>query len=182
MDKELVDQTLELLKKRFEANMFRHSTLEWALVYEQLLLNLEKLSTLFQMEQTGGEPDAVVLDRSSKELIYIDCCIESPQGHRALCYDQQALQRRKQNQPVGSVEERVSQIGAELMDEDTYRAVQSIFSVDLKTSSWIKTPVNIRQAGGALFCDHRYGTTFTYHNSAESYHSSRGFRMVLKLK
>ena len=182
MDKDVIVETLDVLKNRFEKNMYRHTTLQWDAILTLLMSQPDKLQTLFQMEQTGGEPDAVVIDPESKELIYADCCIESPQGRRSLCYDQEALQRRKQNKPVGSVEEIVSLIGAELMDEDIYRAVQSIFPFDLKSSSWIKTPLSIRQAGGALFCDHRYGRTFTYYNSAESYYSSRGFRMVLELK
>ncbi|RZG75667.1 DUF4256 domain-containing protein [Acinetobacter wuhouensis] len=179
MDKALVDQTLELLKRRFEANMFRHSTLEWASVYEQLLLNPEKLNALFQMEQTGGEPDVVVMDSKSNVITFYDCSVESPKPRRSFCYDEEALKSRKDHLPQNSVISCVKQIGSQLLTEQEYRDLQSIFHFDFKASSWVQTPESIRSLGGAIFCDYRYGQVFTYHNGAQSYYSSRGFRTKL---
>ena len=174
-------QLLIILKQRFEENMYRHTHIEWDEVSKKLLKNPIKLLSLYQMEESGGEPDVVVLDSKSFEIIFYDCSIESPQGRRSLCYDREALLSRKDHLPVNSVLDLVNTMGLELLNEEQYWKLQAIFSFDLKTSSWIYTPNELRQSGGALFCDHRYGRVFTYHNGAQSYYSSRGFRALLRV-
>lgn len=174
-------QLLVILKQRFEENMYRHTHIEWDEVSKKLLKNPIKLLSLYQMEESGGEPDVVVLDSKSFEIIFYDCSIESPQGRRSLCYDREALLSRKDHLPVNSVLDLVNTMGLELLNEEQYWKLQAIFSFDLKTSSWIYTPNELRQRGGALFCDHRYGRVFTYHNGAHSYYSSRGFRALLRI-
>lgn len=166
---------LETLKSRFEKNPSRHPGVKWADVQARLEA---KLSSLDQMEQTGGEPDVVVL---GKDLLVVDCSTESPAGRRSLCFDAAALASRKENKPKGSAMAMAADMGIELLTEEQYRALQKLAELDLKTSSWVQTPAPIRKLGGALFCDRRYDTVFTYHNGAESYYAARGFRGALKL-
>ena len=161
--------------------MYRHAHIEWAAVYKKLSKNPIKLLSLYQMEEGGGEPDVVVLDSKSFEVIFYDFSIESPKGCRSLCYDRDALLSRKDHLPLNSVLDMVNTMGLELLNEEQYQKLQTIFSFDLKTSSWIYTPNEIRQKGGALFCDYRYDRVFIYHNGAQSYYSSRGFRALLRI-
>ncbi len=172
---------LDVLKKRFEQNMNRHQSLEWAKVQAKLEANLEKLWSLDEMELTGGEPDVVGCDEKTGEYLFYDCSPESPKDRRSLCYDRAAHEARKEHKPANSAMDVAEEIGIELLNEDEYRYLQQLGKFDLKTSSWIKTPENIRKLGGALFCDRRYDTVFTYHNGAESYYAARGFRGVLKV-
>jgi hypothetical protein len=167
---------LETLKARFEANMHRHPRVKWAEVEKKLTAG--KLKALSQMEETGGEPDVVTFGR---ELLIVDCSPESPAGRRSLCFDAQALAARKENKPKGSAMAAAKDMGIELLTEAQYRALQKVGEFDLKTSSWVQTPPQIRKLGGALFCDRRYDTVFTYHNGAESYYAARGFRGALKV-
>lgn len=175
------DKLLSVLKLRFEKNMSRHKGLDWAKVQTRLEANPEKIWSLNQMENTGGEPDVVEHNNKTGEYIFYDCAAESPQGRRSLCYDQEALQSRKENKPKNSAVEMATSMGIELLDEDQYRKLQQFGKFDLKTSSWVKTPADIRELGGALFCDRRYNTVFLYHNGAESYYAARGFRGLLKV-
>lgn len=170
---------LEILQQRFEANMQRHLELLWDNVKKQLIAQPSKLKILIEMERTGGEPDIVMLNKYATNLVFYDCCLESPKLRRSLCYDRDALDSRKDHPPKNNVIDMVQDIGAELLAEEEYRAIQKVFNFDLKTSSWIKTPADIRQKGGALFCDRRYDHVFSYHNGAQSYYSSRGFRCKL---
>lgn len=172
---------LKTLKVRFENNLNRHNGLEWAKVQDKLETNPEKLWSLNEMEKTGGEPDVVGYDRSANEFIFYDCSAESPVGRRSLCYDQEALESRKKFKPKGSAVDMANSMGIEILTELQYRELQELGDFDCKTSSWIKTPGNIRELGGALFCDRRYDTVFLYHNGAESYYAARGFRGVLRL-
>jgi hypothetical protein len=172
---------LEILKERFSKNMHRHKGVEWAKVQVALEANPEKLKILAAMEETGGEPDVVSFDNSPGELIFCDCSEESPKGRRSLCYDREALESRKENKPKDSAVGLAEKIGIEILDEEQYRALQSLGKFDMKTSSWIKTPAEIRKLGGALFSDLRYGQVFVYHNGAESYYASRAFRGLLKI-
>lgn len=176
-----MQQLLTILKQRYETNMYRHAHIEWAAVYKKLSKNPIKLLSLYQMEEGGGEPDVVVLDSKSFEVIFYDYSIESPKGRRSLCYDRDALLSRKDHLPLNSVLDMVNIMGLELLNEEQYQKLQTIFSFDLKTSSWIYTPNEIRQKGSALFCDYRYGRVFIYHNDAQSYYSSRGFRALLRI-
>jgi hypothetical protein len=164
------------LKARFEKNMNRHKGLEWAKVTARLETNADKLGSLSEMERTGGEPDVVGHDKNTCEYIFYDCSPESPKGRRSLCYDREALESRKENKPAGSVMDMAAAMGIELLTEEHYRELQKLGNFDTKTSSWVKTPSNIRKLGGALFCDRRYDTVFVYHNGAESYYAARGFR------
>lgn len=166
------------LKARFEANMDRHPGVKWETVEKRL--NDDKLRTLQEMEKNGGEPDVVTLGKS-KELAFVDCSAQSPAERRSLCYDRAALDARKENKPKGSAIETAAKWGAELLNEDEYRALQTLGEFDTKTSSWIKTPEKIRKLGGAVFCDRRYDTVFLYHNGADAYYAARGFRCIVRL-
>ena len=159
--------------------MHRHPAIKWEKVAQKLKKNSEKIISLFQMEQTGGEPDVVVLDPHSKEIYFCDCSAESPAGRRSLCYDKAALDARKENKPTGSACEMAAQMGVEILSEDQYRKLQALGSFDLKTSSWLKTPDSIRKLGGSIFGDYRYDNVFIYHNGASSYYAARGFRGIL---
>jgi hypothetical protein len=169
-------QLLETLKSRFEKNMGRHKGVDWALVEAKLEANPKKLQALFEMEDTGGEPDVIGYDKKTAKITFCDCSPESPKGRRSLCYDREALDSRKENKPRGNAIDMASSMGIELLTEEQFRELQQLGEFDLKTSSWIRTPANIRKLGGALFCDRRYGQVFVYHNGAESYYAARGFR------
>jgi hypothetical protein len=173
------DQLLNILKTRFEKNMNRHMDLNWLDVLTRLAVQPNKLWSLSEMELTGGEPDVIGLDPFTGEYTFVDCSAESPAGRRSLCYDQEALLSRKENRPVNSAQAMAAEMGVELLDEAAYRALQDLGKFDLKTSSWVLTPPEMRKLGGALFCDRRYERIFTYHNGAESYYGARGFRAQL---
>jgi hypothetical protein len=175
------EELLRTLKSRFEKNMNRHRGLEWARVEARLEARAEKLAVLHQMERTGGDPDVVGLDKNTGEYVFFDCSRESPSARRSLCYDREALDARKEHKPTGSAVDLAMTMGIELLTEEQYRDLQKLGEFDNKTSSWIKTPAEIRQLGGALFCDRRYNTVFTYHNGAESYYAARGFRGAVKV-
>lgn len=175
------EELLRALKARFEKNMNRHRSLSWAEVQAKLEANAGKLSSLNEMERTGGEPDVVGHDKDSGEYIFYDCASESPKGRRSLCYDREALDSRKEHKPKDSAAGMAAAIGIELLSEQQYRELQKLGEFDTKTSSWVKTPSNIRSLGGALFCDRRFDTVFTYHNGAESYYAARGFRGSLRV-
>ena len=170
---------LKTLKIRFDKHIKRHSGMEWESVAQRLAANPEKLRALHEMERTGGEPD--VIGREGGAFIFCDCAEESPKGRRSLCYDRAALESRKEFKPANTVVDLAADMGIELLDEEAYRALQRLEAFDLKTSSWIRTPPAIRALGGALFCDRRYDAVFTYHNGAESYYGSRGFRGMLRV-
>lgn len=175
------DVLIKVLRTRFHQFMHRHADINWYQVEDKLLYHPDKLKIIQAMEETGGEPDVIGIDEQTGEFLFCDCSAESPVGRRSLCYDEQALKNRKANKPNGSVEAMASKIGITLLNEEDYRALQRIGPFDQKTSSWIATPIAIRKLGGALFGDFRYGTTFIYHNGAESYYSSRGFRGKLSV-
>jgi hypothetical protein len=175
------DALLRTLKGRFEKNMNHHKGLEWTKVQAKLEAHPEKLWSLNEMEITGGEPDMIGLDKKTSEYIFFDCSSESPQGRRSVCYDREALESRKENKPRNSAAEMAATIGIELLTEEQYRELQELGNFDTKTSSWVKTPADIRKLGGALFCDRRYDTVFVYHNGAESYYAARGFRGWLRV-
>jgi hypothetical protein len=175
------EELLVTLKARFEKNMNRHKGLEWAKIQAKLQADPEKLRSLNEMETTGGEPDVVGQDKKTGEYIFYDCSAESPKGRRSLCYDREALASRKENKPAGSAIDMAAAMGIELLTEEQYRELQQLGSFDTKTSSWVKTPSNIRKLGGALFCDRRYDTVFLYHNGAESYYAARAFRGSLRV-
>jgi Protein of unknown function (DUF4256) len=175
------EELLEAVKARFEKNMNRHQGLAWAKVQTKLEANREKLWSLNEMERTGGEPDVVGQDKKTGEYIFYDCSPESPKGRRSLCYDRQALESRKEHKPKDSAMDMAAAMGIELLTEEQYRELQKLGNFDAKTSSWVKTPPNIRKLGGALFCDRRYDTVFLYHNGAESYYAARGFRGWLRV-
>ena len=176
---------ISLLKARFEKNIQRHKAVEWAPIQARLEANKEKLWSLNEMEITGGEPDVVDHDKKTGEYIFYDCSAESPKGRRSVCYDHEALESRKEHKPENSAVEMAADMGIELLTEEQYRKLQSRQmaggNFDLKTSSWITTPADIRKLGGALFCDRRYDTVFLYHNGAESYYAARGFRGSLRV-
>jgi hypothetical protein len=172
---------LNTLKTRFEKNMNRHKDLKWEKILAKLEANPEKLWSLNEMERTGGEPDVVGYDKKTSEFIFYDCSAESPAGRRSLCYDRKAWESRKEHKPKDNAVDVATAMGIELLTEEQYRELQKLGEFDLKTSSWIKTPDNIRKLGGAIFCDRRYNNVFTYHNGAESYYAARGFRGVLKV-
>jgi len=176
-----LEELLSELKVRFEKNMNRHIGLEWPKVQAKLEANPGKLWSLSEMESTGGEPDVVGFDKASGEYIFYDCSAESPKGRRSICYDRQALDSRKENKPKNSAMDSAYSIGIEILTEEQYRELQKLGEFDLKTSSWIATPAKIRKLGGALFCDRRYDTVFTYHNGAESYYAARSFRGSLRV-
>ena len=175
------DGLLRTLSARFEEHVDRHSSLEWTAVHARLESNAAKLWTLNEMEQSGGEPDVVGVDAATGEFIFVDCSAQSPKGRRSVCYDREALESRKENKPKDSAIGMAADMGVELLTEEHYRELQKVGEFDLKTSSWIATPPDIRELGGALFCDRRYNTVFLYHNGAESYYATRGFRTSLKV-
>lgn len=175
------EELLNTLKSRFEKNKGRHKGLEWSKVQAKLEANAEKLWSLHEMEATGGEPDVVGFDKKTGEYIFYDCSAESPGGRRSFCYDREALQSRKEHKPKNSALDMAAAMGIELLSEEQYRELQQLGAFDTKTSSWIKTPADIRKLGGAIFCDRRYNTVFVYHNGAESYYAARGFRGSLKV-
>jgi hypothetical protein len=176
-----IEDILKKLKIRFEKNMNRHKGIEWAKVETKLKSKPQKLWSLNEMEKTGGEPDVVGYDKKSDEYIFYDCSVESPNGRRSFCYDAEALASRKENKPKDSAVNMAESMGIELLTEEQYRDLQKLGEFDLKTSSWVRTPADIRKLGGAIFCDRRYNKVFTYHNGAESYYAARGFRAVLKV-
>ncbi|MCB8966606.1 MAG: DUF4256 domain-containing protein [Ardenticatenaceae bacterium] len=175
------DELLETLKERFAKNMNRHEGLDWANVQERLEANPQKLWSLNEMERTGGEPDVVAYEEKTGEYTFYDCAAESPKGRRSLCYDGEAWESRKEHKPQSSALDVAAAIGIEILTEAQYRDLQKYGKFDTKTSSWVKTPSAIRKLGGAMFCDRRYDHVFTYHNGAESYYASRGFRGLLKV-
>ncbi len=181
MSKEQHDELIQTLKSRFTKNMHRHSGLEWAQVQEKIANHPTALQVLLEMERTGGEPDVIGYAENTGEFIFCDCAAESPTGRRSLCYDQDALDARKENKPAGNAVAMAASMGIELLSEEQYRALQTLGTFDRKTSSWINTPDSIRKLGGALFCDRRYDHVFTYHNGADSYYSVRGFRGRFKV-
>lgn len=170
---------IEILKARFEKNIKRHSGIKWNLVEKKLLNSPNKLWSLNQMEKSGGEPDVIAFDEKENTFLFCDCSSESPLGRRSLCYDQSALDKRKNNKPKGNVIEDAKQMGVEVLTESEYQHLQKLESFDAKSSSWVITPDSIRRLGGAIFCDYRYGTVFTYHNGADSYYAARGYRSKL---
>ena len=175
------EQLLKTLKARFEKNMTRHKGLEWAKVQARLEANTTKLWSLNEMESTGGEPDVVGYDKKTGEYIFYDCSAESPKGRRSICYDREALESRKEHKPANSAAAMAADMGIELLTEEQYRELQQLGNFDLKTSSWVTTPTDIRKLGGALYCDRRYNHVFLYHNGAESYYAVRGFRGSLRV-
>jgi len=178
---EQCEELLRILKARFEKNMNRHKGLEWAKIQAKLEANAEKLWSLNEMEITGGEPDVVGHDKKTGEYIFYDCSAESPKGRRSICYDGEALESRKEHKPKNSAMGMAAAMGIELLTEEQYRELQQLGDFDTKTSSWVKTPSDIRKLGGALFCDRRYDHVFLYHNGAESYYAVRAFRGLLKV-
>jgi len=177
-----VTELLLTLQSRFEKHLYRHPSVAWSIVENKLLKESSALSTVLEMEKSGGEPDVVSGLGSEKQLFIVDCSAESPAGRRSLCYDKEAWLSRKENRPTGNCFDMAAKIGITLLSEEQYRFLQSIEVLDQKTSSWILTPNSIRQKGGALFCDYRYGQTFVYHNGASSYYAARGFRGFFLLK
>ena len=175
------EELLRALRVRFAKNMNRHKGLEWAQIQAKLEANTEKLWSLYEMERTGGEPDFVSRDTKTGEYIFCDCSAESPKSRRSLCYDREALNARKEHKPKSSAIEMAAAMGIELLTEEQYRELQNLGNFDTKTSSWVKTPSDIRKLGGALFCDRRYDTVFVYHNGAQSYYAARGFRGSLRV-
>jgi uncharacterized protein DUF4256 len=174
-------ELLSTLQARFEKNMNRHKGLEWSRVQAKLEANSEQLWSLNEMETTGGEPDVVGYDKKTGEYIFYDCSVESPKGRRSICYDREALEARKEHKPKDSAINMAATMGVEILTEEQYRELQKLGEFDLKTSSWVKTPSDIRKLGGALYCDRRYNTVFLYHNGADSYYAARGFRGSLRV-
>jgi hypothetical protein len=181
ISKEESKELLQVLKMRFEKNMHRHQTLEWSKVQEKLATSEGKLWSLHQMELTGGEPDVVLFDKKTGDYIFYDCAAETPKGRRSVCYDHEALESRKEHKPGNSAIQMAAEMGIELLTEGEYTELQKFGNFDCKTSSWIKTPDEIRKLGGAIFADYRYGHVFVYHNGAESYYAARGFRGKLRV-
>ncbi|TQS75041.1 DUF4256 domain-containing protein [Ornithinibacillus gellani] len=178
---EQTERLLSTLKDRFEKNMDRHEDLVWEQIQEKLISNPEKLWSLHEMEETGGEPDVVDYDTEKDVYIFYDCAKESPKGRRSICYDRAALESRKKHKPENSAIDMAAEMGVELLTEAQYRKLQELGEFDLKTSTWVQTPEKIRALDGALFCDRRYDHVFTYHNGASSYYASRGFRGSLRV-
>ena len=174
------EELIQTLKTRFEKNKTRHKGIDWPKV-EARLTSTKKLWSLHEMERTGGEPDVVGHDKKTGEYIFYDCAAESPKERRSFCYDKKALDSRKENKPKNNVIDAAEEMGIELLTEEQYRELQELGAFDLKTSSWVQTPADIRKLGGALFCDRRYDTVFLYHNGAESYYAARGFRGSLEV-
>lgn len=181
MKKKDAEYDLQQLKSRFDKNMNRHKGIKWSDVQARFEANPAKLKSLAQMEETGGEPDVIGVDKKTGELLIVDCSEESPKGRRSLCYDREALESRKEHPPKNNAVDMAAAIGIELLDEEQYRQLQALGEFDVKTSSWIQTPKAIRKLGGALFCDRRYDTVFLYHNGAQSYYAARGFRGILRV-
>ena len=175
------EELLRALKNRFEKNMKRHKGLGWAEVQARLEANAEKLWSLHEMERTGGEPDVVGHDKKTGEYVFYDCSAESPKGRTSVCYDREGLASRKEHKPENNAMDMAAAMGIELLTEAEYRELQALGDFDTKTSSWVKTPADIRKLGGALFCDRRFGHVFLYHNGAQSYYSARAFRGSLKV-
>ncbi len=175
------EELIGILKARFEKNMNRHKGLEWDQIQAKLEANAEKLWSLNEMEKTGGEPDVVDFDKKTGETLFYDCSAESPKGRRSVCYDREALESRKEYKPENNAIDMAAAMGIELLTEAQYRELQKLGAFDTKTSSWVKTPAEIRKLGGALFCDRRYNQVFVYHNGAESYYGIRGFRGSLRI-
>jgi hypothetical protein len=175
------EELLRALKARFEKNMNRHKGLKWSKVQEKLEASTEKLWSLGEMEKTGGEPDVVDHDKKTGEYIFYDCSAESPKGRRSVCYDHEALESRKTFKPKNSAIGMADEMGIEILTEEQYRELQKLGNFDTKTSSWVKTPSEIRKLGGAIFADRRYDCVFMYHNGAESYYAVRGFRGLLRV-
>jgi len=175
------EELLRALQARFAKNMNRHKGLEWAKVQAKLEAQPEKVWSLHEMERTGGEPDVVGYDKKVGEYIFYDCSAESPKDRRSVCYDRTALESRKEFKPKDTALDMAAALGIEILTEEQYRELQKLGNFDLKTSSWVKTPSDIRKLGGAIFCDRRYDTVFVYHNGAESYYAARGFRGALKV-
>ena len=173
---------LAILKKRFEQNMHRHPSLVWSDIEAKLIQHPEKLWSINEMEHTGGEPDVVIYDVNLSEIAFYDCAVESPKGRRSLCYDREALESRKDHPPTNNVLDIAKSMNIELLTEQQYTQLQTIEKFDLKTSSWVESTDDIRAFGGAIFCDYRYGRVFTYHNGAQSYYASRGFRGLIRIE
>jgi hypothetical protein len=181
MNAKQLEELLRALKARFEKNMNRHKGLEWAKVQAKLEANTEKLWSLNEMERTGGEPDVVGYDKKTGEYIFYDCSVESPKGRRNVCYDREALESRKEFKPKDTAMDMAAAMGIEILTEEQYRELQKLGNFDTKTSSWLRTPSEIRKLGGAIFADRRYDHVFVYHNGAESYYGARGFRGLLRV-
>lgn len=175
------EELLEILKTRFGKNMKRHKGIEWGKVQAKLEKNSSKLWTLNEMEKTDGEPDVIGFNKKSGEYIFCDCSEESPKARRSLCYDREAWEKRKEHKPKSSAVEMANKMGIELLNEEEYRDLQKLGNFDTKTSSWLRTPSEIRKLGGAIFGDFRFETVFIYHNGAESYYGGRGFRGILRV-
>ncbi len=181
MEATLLEELVNTLKARFAKNMRRHENIDWKSVQAKLDANPAKLQALFEMENTGGEPDVVGYDEKTKAFIFYDCSAETPAGRRSICYDRKALDSRKENKPRTNALEMAAAIGIEMLTEQEYRTLQELGEFDLRTSSWVNTPAKMRDLGGALFCDRRFEVVFTYHNGAESYYAGRGFRGKLEI-
>ena len=175
------DDLLETLRARFAANKNRHKGIDWADVETKLRAAPGKLRSLAEMEATGGEPDVIGQDAKTGQFVFCDCSVESPKGRRSVCYDRDALELRKEHKPKNSAIDMATAMGIEILTEEEYRKLQTLGEFDTKTSSWVKTPVDVRKLGGAIFCDRRYGRVFTYHNGAESYYAARAFRASLRV-
>lgn len=175
------EELLQGLKARFQKNMHRHPGIAWDKVQAELEGNAQALSSLREMEATGGEPDVIGRDKKVDRSIFCDCSAESPAGRRSICYDREALESRKEHKPKNSAVEMAAAMGIDLLTEEEYREFQKLGEFDRKTSSWIRTPPDVRALGGALFCDRRYGKVFVYHNGAESYYAARGFRGIVRV-
>ncbi|MFD1067525.1 DUF4256 domain-containing protein [Oceanobacillus locisalsi] len=181
LSQEEQEEILEKLKVRFEKNMDRHHDFDWNLIQSRLEGHSEKLASLYEMERTEGEPDVIGYDEEREEYIFVDCSKESPKGRRSVCYDRAALESRKKHKPENSAIDMALDMGIEMLTEEQYRELQTLGTFDAKTSTWVRTPADIRELGGALFCDFRFGHVFLYHNGAESYYGSRGFRGMLRV-
>jgi hypothetical protein len=175
------DALMKTLKARFDANIGRHKGVEWSTVQKRLESNGAALWSLNEMEQSGGEPDVIAVDKKTGECTFVDCSAQSPKGRRSVCYDREALDARKEHKPKTSAQEMAATMGATLLTVDEYAQLQTLGEFDTTTSSWVQTPAKVRKLGGALFCDRRYDTVFTYHNGAESYYAARGFRCSLRV-
>lgn len=181
LTKEEIDETMALLKQRFQDNMLRHEKIQWNKVAKRLEEKKDKLWALHKMEVSGGEPDVVFYDAETDEYIFVDCSKETPLGRRNVCYDQEALEGRKENKPQASAMDMADEMGMELLSEKQYRELQKVGEFDTKTSSWLETPAKLRKLGGAIFGDRRYDTVFVYHNGAASYYGARGFRGFIRV-
>lgn len=181
LSREQREELLKTLETRFEKNNNHQESIQWTEVQSKLEANTEKMWSISEMERTGGEPNIVDYDENTNEYIFYDCSVETPKGRRSICYDHEALESRKEHKPENSAIAMAFTMGIEILTEEQYRELQKLGNFDMKTSSWVKTPANIRKLGGAIFCDRRYDTVFVYHNGAESYYSVRGFRGLLRV-